>query len=47
MEQLVQDTIIFLRMAANDKETPEIVRSTAKNLLNSWELQEKIAANEK
>lgn len=36
---LIEDTLAFLRLVLSDRETSEIVRSTAHSLLNSWEHQ--------
>lgn len=36
MENLIEDTIAYLKVVIADKETPDIVKETAKTLLNSW-----------
>lgn len=33
---LVNDTLVFLEMVKNDRETPDMIRSLAKTLINSW-----------
>lgn len=37
METLIEDTLTFLRLVILDNETPEIIKSTASSILNSWE----------
>ena len=45
MENLIEDTLIFLKCIIADKETPKSIKELAVPLLNSWEYQSETHKN--